>query len=81
MRSKLKSFKILQIFPNGSVYFDYLAYLKTYKRHYFSKKSFFSNLLNKKKSFLTNSIFFYKKYCNKSVKNKKNEPAINCTKY
>jgi len=68
MRSKLKSFKILQIFPNGSVYFDSLAYLKMYKRHYFWKKSFFSNLLNKKKSFLINSTFFYKKYCNKTVK-------------
>ena len=81
MCSKLKTFKILQIFPNGSVYFDYSAYLKTYKRHYFSKKSFFSNLLNEKKTFLTNSTFFYKKYCNKIIKNLVNEISINCTKY
>ena len=68
MRSNLKSFKTLKIFPNGSVYFDYSAYLKTYKRYHFSKKSFFLNLLNKKQSFLTKSTFFYKKYCNQIIK-------------
>jgi len=68
VRFKLKSLKILQIFPNGSVYFDYLAYLKTYKKYNFSKKSFFSNLLNKKKLILANSNFFYKKYCTQIIK-------------
>lgn len=79
--SKLKSFKILQIFPNGSVYFDYSAYLKTYKRYNFSKESFFSNLLNKKKLILTNSNFFYKKYRNQIVKKLTNDITINCKKY
>ena len=81
MSSQLKSFKICKIFPNGSVYFDYLAYLKKYKRYHFSKISFFSNLFNKKKSFLTNSNFFYKKYCNQIVKKIANEITTNCTKY
>ena len=69
MSSQLKSFKICQIFPNGSVYFDYLAYLKTYKRYNYSKKSFYLNILDKKKSFLINSTFFYKKYYNQIIKN------------
>jgi len=64
MNAKLKSFKFLQIFPNGCVYFDHLAYLKSYKKYNFSKKSLFSKLLNKKKGLLTNSNFFYRKYRN-----------------
>jgi hypothetical protein len=64
VHSKLKSLKILQIFPNGSVCLDYSAYLKTYKRYNFSKEGFFSNVLNKKKLTLTHSNFFYKKYRN-----------------
>ena len=35
MCSKLKSFKVLKINSNGSVYFDHLAYLKTYKKYNF----------------------------------------------
>ena len=81
MRSRLKSFKTLQIFPNGSVYFDYSTYLKTYKKYNFSKESFFSNILNKKKLILTNSNFFYKKYHNQIVKKLINEPKINCKEY
>lgn len=64
MNLKLKSLKILQIFPNGSTYIDHLAYLKMYKRYNFSKESFFFDLLNKKKTILANSNFFYKKYRN-----------------
>lgn len=81
MCSKLKSLKICKIFPNGSVYFDYSAYLKTYKRYHFSKKSFFVNLLNEKKNFLNNSTFFYKKYCNQIIKKLTNEFTINYKKY
>jgi hypothetical protein len=81
VRYKLKSLKILHIFPNGSVYFDYLAYLKTYKKYNFSKESFFYNLLNKKKLTLNNSNFFYKKYRNQIVKKLINEFKINYKKY
>jgi len=81
MRSKLKSLKILNICPNGSVYFNYSAYLKTYKRYNFSKESFFSNLLNKKKLISTNSNFFYKKYRSQTVKKLINELTVNCKKY
>ena len=68
MRFKLKSSKILHIFPNGSVYFDSLAYLKSYKKYHFSKESFFSNPLHKKKLISNNSNFLYKKYRNQIVK-------------
>jgi hypothetical protein len=64
MGSNLKSLKILQILPNGCVYFDNLTYLKTFVRYNFSKKSLLSNILDKKKIILTNSNFFYKKYRN-----------------
>jgi hypothetical protein len=50
MGSNLKSLKILQILPNGCVYFDNLTYLKTFVRYNFSKKSLLSNILDKKKS-------------------------------
>lgn len=79
--SKLKSLKIVHIFPNGSVYFDYSAYLKMYKRYNFSKESFYYNLLSKKKLMLSNSNFFYKKYRNQIVKKSINEFTINCKKY
>jgi hypothetical protein len=81
MCSKLKTLKILHIFPNGCVYFNYSAYLKTYKRYNFSKESFFSNLLNKKKVTSGNSNFFYKKYRNQIIKKLIHEFTINCTKY
>jgi hypothetical protein len=64
MGSNLKSLKILQILPNGCVYFGNLTYLKTFVRYNFSKKSLLSNFLDKKKITLTNSNFFYKKYRN-----------------
>jgi len=67
MHSKLKSFKILQILPNGCIYFDHSVYLKTYARYKFSKKSLFSNLLDKKKLISQNSNFFYKKYRNQNT--------------
>jgi hypothetical protein len=81
MCAKLKSFKILQISPNGCVYFDYFAYLKTYKRYNFSKKSLYTNLSDKKETTLTTSTFFYKKYRNQIIKKLKNEFTINCKKY
>jgi len=62
MRSKLKSFKILQILPNGCVYFDNSVYLKTFTRYHFSKDSLLSTFLDKKTLIVTNSNFFYKKY-------------------
>jgi hypothetical protein len=62
MRSKLKSLKILQILPNGCVYFDNSVYLKTFIRYHFSKNSLLSNFLDKKNLMLMNSNFFYKKY-------------------
>jgi hypothetical protein len=64
MGSKLKSLKILQVLPNGCVYFDNSVYLKTFTRYHFSKESLLSNFLDKKKLILTNSNFFYKKYRN-----------------
>jgi len=64
MRFKLKSFKILQILPNGCVFFDHAAYLKTHTRYNFSKKSLFSSVLGKKKLISENSNFFYRKYRN-----------------
>ena len=82
MRSKLKSFKILHIFPNGSVYFDSLAYLKSYKKYHFSKESFFSNPFYKKKLISNNSNFLYKKYRNQIVKILSNyELTINYKNY
>lgn len=68
VQSKLKSFKIVHIFPNGSIYFDSLAYLKSYKKYHFSKESFFSNPFYKKKLTSKNSNFLYKKYRNQIVK-------------
>jgi hypothetical protein len=65
MGFNLKSIKVLHILPNGCVYFDYSAYLKTHTKYNFSKKSLFLNLLDKKKLTSTNSNFFYKKYRNK----------------
>jgi len=64
MRSKLKSLKVLQVLPNGCVYFDNLVYLKIFRRYHFSKESLLSNFLDKKKLLLINSNFFYKKYRN-----------------
>ena len=64
MCSKLKSFKILQISPNGCVFFDHSVYFKDHKRYNFSKKSLLFNLLDKEKRILSNSNFFYKKYRN-----------------
>jgi hypothetical protein len=55
---------MLHILPNGCVYFDNAAYLKTFIRYNFSKKSLLTNFLDKKKLILTNSTFFYKKYRN-----------------
>jgi len=81
MRSKLKSLKILQVLPNGCVYFDNLVYLKTYTRYKFSKKSLFFSLLDKKKLIFENSNFFYKKYRNQSVNNSINEFKIDYRKY
>ena len=81
MCSKLKSFKILQILPNGCIYFDHSVYLKTYARYKFSKKSLFFSLLDKKKLILENSNFFYKKYRNQSVNNSINEFKIDYRKY
>jgi len=81
MRYNLKSLKILHIFPNGSVYFDYSSYLKTYRKYNFSKESFFYDLLEKKKLTSSNSNFFYKKYRNQIVKKLINEFTIICKKY
>lgn len=81
MCARLKSFKTLQISSNGCVYFDYFAYLKTYKRYNFSKKSLYANLSDRKETILTTSTFFYKKYRNQIIKKLKNEFTINCKKY
>ena len=81
MYSNLKSFKTLQISPNGCIYFDHSSYLKTYRKYTFSKKSPFFSLLNKKESMLTNSNFFYKKYRNQSTKSLRNELTTNDKKY
>lgn len=81
MCSKLKSFKTLQIFSNGCVYFDYSVFLKTSKKCNFSKKSLVSNSLEKKKSLLTSSNFFYTKYRNQIFKNLIDEFSVNCKKY
>ncbi len=77
MGSNLKSLKILQILPNGCVYFDKQIYLKTFARYNFSKKSLLSNFLDKKKLIVTNSNFFYKKYRNYIVNNSTNVFTIN----
>ena len=81
MHSKLKSFKILHIFPNGSVYFNYSAYLKSYKKYNFSKESFFSNPGYKKTLLSSKFNLLYKKYRNQIVKKLLNEFTIICKNY
>lgn len=81
MGSNLKFLKVLQVSADGCIYIDHSAYLKTYKKYRFSKKSLFSNLLKKKEFSQTNSNFFYKKYRNQIIKKLINEFTINCKKY
>lgn len=81
MYSNVKSLKTLQIFSNGCIYIDSSSYLKTYKKHNFSKKNLFANFLNKNQRVSTKSNFFYTKYRNQIVKNLINELTVNCKKY
>jgi len=60
--SKLKSLKTFKVLPNGCIFVDYVAYIKTYQRYVFLKKYLFANLSNHQKFKLSNSNFFYKKY-------------------
>jgi hypothetical protein len=81
MSSGLKSFKTLQVLPNGCVYFDHSIYLKTYKKYNFLKKNLTISPFNKTSSNFHPSNFFYTKYRNQIFKNLTNEFTVNCKKY
>jgi hypothetical protein len=80
MSIKLKSFKVLQISANGSVYFGYSVYLKTFKNYGFLNKNIVFNSGNKKTLILTSTSSFYKRYLNQIFKNLIYEFTVNCKK-
>ena len=74
---EIKSYKILQVFPNGCVFRDYLIYSKIFKKYNFLKKDCTYNSSKNIPSISSNSNFFYTKYRNQIIKNFINESTIN----
>ena len=81
MYSKLKSLKVLHVFPDGCVCFSYMTNLKTVKKYYFVRKNLMTNLLKKESSITVRSNFFHLKYYNQILKKILNEFSIKCKTY
>ncbi len=81
MSFNLKSFKTLQIFPNGCICFSSSVYLKSFKKYNFFKKNLFVNPSKSVPIITKHSNFFYFKYRDQISKNLINEFTINRKKH
>jgi hypothetical protein len=81
MRFDLKSFKTLQVFPNGCIYFDSSIYLRTFKKYNFFRKNLVINISKSSPTVMKHSNLFYLKYRDQIFKNLINEFTINCKKH
>jgi hypothetical protein len=81
MSFNLKSFKTLQIFPNGCIYFSSSVYLKFFKKYNFFKKNLVINPSKSLQIPIKHSNFFYFKYRDHISKNLINEFTINRKKH
>ena len=78
---QLKSYKILQVFPNGCVFRDFLVYSKTFKKSCFLKKDCLYTVFKNPSLFSISPNLFYTKYRNQITKMFLNESTIINQKY
>ena len=81
MSFNLKSFKTLQVFSNGCIYFSSSVYLKSFRKYNFFKKSLFINPSKSLSPITKHSNFFYLKYRDQISKSLTNEFTINRKKH
>jgi len=81
MSFNLKSFKTLQIFPNGCISFSSSVYFKAFKKYKFFKKNLFINSSKSVPLITKHSNFFYLKYRDQVSKNLINEFTIKRKKH
>ena len=81
MSFNLKSFKTLQIFPNGCIYFSSSVYLQSFKKLNLFKKNLVTNPFKPSQTTIKHSNSFYFKYRDQIFKSLRDEFTISCTKH